>query len=1417
MPPIPTKFIVDERKRFESLSAAHPVLMLPTRLETRFDLAAKQLRIRIYPDAIHHDGHPPLLDARERADAEAYWQLRAAALDATSKLAADRWLCERIPERRAAYVARVTKPTRDARGKLVFPTLALRSESPPAQARALPSHFAAIGWLDGARRFVAFGKPVRPTMPLAPTLGQPAWSKTAGALPIDAESAWLVDYGQALAVGMAIGVDLVAELADLLTRGLDALLVVGVRAETPAQGAATLGSLLDAHLYDQGLEFVAQGTPTNNTEEGSAGWTEAIDDLGDHFARELGDRAPASDPERDSTRLTSALGLPAGSLARVLGGERSEARSARAMQVLLWELTFGAYFNELLAIEGQSSRVDLTLRSRARQWFFDHVRGGAPLPTLAIGSQPYGILPARSRPTLVPAAAEASSEAGFVQSLERLLTSLLARWRESLAAVPRVDGVDPSEIGASDPEQDLVAVLGSLPHPRRFVLRRLTVQRSLLMLLWGFMLESMKFNFPETGKRYAAELAKLTSIDAQIALLKSLRTSTEKSKTPELSLAPMIDALVRMLETHRERLEPLVDLSPGLLREVFDVGVADVRIATAGYGNATADRLFTRPLVQLPDAAAGARASDYLAHLRSTIPTIGGLPGAKSPGPLPSKAEPPTIAPTPQLTGNQPLLYQLASQAVAGLELTKRDDLRVALNTLAGTSVDELELRLCETLGLASHRIDAWWTSLAQRDLASLRASAPTGIQLGAWGYVESLRPAKAGARASEGFIHAPSLAHAATAAVLRAGWQSHERELAVDLRSARVRRARALAEGLRAGQPLGDMLGATFERRLHDARLDVWIDACRRAVLGGAQPTGPVDGLALLDAYEGAGLVLAAGTLRDGVAPPASLVGVAAALESLQASLDALADASLADAVHLLLQGNDARAAATLDAIATGEAPAPELRSFDSPSTALTITHRVAIVLGAAAPTGPIAPWAAGPLASLEPRLEAWLASSLPSPAAIEVRFVQGEGSEVARIGLDAIVTELGLSLQTWLAFAPSGPIDGGSAWARLAIAHLRSQARYAAATDLRIDPDHAARPDAITLADLALLAHSLHALVLAARPLDARDLAPPGTLALPGWDIAEASTRVAALRSSLDRATKPIAANAPLANFRRALLELADFGLPDAIPRRGFVEAERAELLAQHATLITKVRARLDAEQALAGAPLPDDDEGKLARLRQRLALLGDRPIVLLPKLAPPDPALAAALARSNALLEGDSSRAIGWLHDAAKVRPELARLSDALSLAALTRDAAPPTPLVAQLPDLPGDRWLALAAPSSRTQDRLCLWLLGADQQAKASLVGLVVDEFAEAIPSDEQTTGVALHFDAPSSRPPQCLVLAVPRVVEGKGEPWTFERLCDVLLDTIELAKLRAVDPDVLQGHGHHAPIIFPGLLDAGAQP
>ena len=183
------------------------------------------------------------------------------------------------------------------------------------------------------------------------------------------------------------------------------------------------------------------------------------------------------------------------------------------------------------------------------------------------------------------------------------------------------------------------------------------------------------------------------------------------------------------------------------------------------------------------------------------------------------------------------LLYLLLRQAALKLfdtQAPERTAFQQSLATLENRTVAALQFLMAETLDLSTYRLDAWITSLATKRLKTLRRNAPLGLRLGGYGWLENVRPAPplrqvqpppgvtAGplyvSDSNKGFVQAPSLAHAATAAVLRSGYLTHKEEaqgdpLAIDLSSERVHRAKWVLDGVRQGQPLGALLGYRFER----------------------------------------------------------------------------------------------------------------------------------------------------------------------------------------------------------------------------------------------------------------------------------------------------------------------------------------------------------------------------------------------------------------------------------------------------------------------------------------------------------------------------------------------------------------------------------------------------------------------------
>src|SRR5262249_56866100 len=69
---------------------------------------------------------------------------------------------------------------------------------------------------------------------------------------------------------------------------------------------------------------------------------------------------------------------------------------------------------------------------------------------------------------------------------------------------------------------------------------------------------------------------------------------------------------------------------------------------------------------------------------------------------------------------------------------------------------------------------------------------------------------------------------------------------------------------------------------------------------------------------------------------------------------------------------------------------------------------------------------------------------------------------------------------------------------------------------------------------------------------------------------------------------------------------------------------------------------------------------------------------------------------------------------------------------------------------------------------------------------------------------ETRASAVQLDPPDACPPQCVLIAVPPV---PGTDWTTETLDHVLMETLDLARCRAVDPETLGQLAQHLPALY----------
>jgi hypothetical protein len=620
------------------------------------------------------------------------------------------------------------------------------------------------------------------------------------------------------------------------------------------------------------------------------------------------------------------------------------------------------------------------------------------------------------------------------------------------------------------------------------------------------------------------------------------------------------------------------------------------------------------------------------------------------------------------------------------------------------------------------------------------------------------------------------------------------------------VRLGLHLLDGVRTGQPLGALLGYRLERSLHDGGLGSFIDDLRAlAPLDGA-PGDVVDGLQLLRRFHTDSKFWSAPGLPADQNTRNQIAGM---LGRLDDALDAVADLALSESVHQLVRGNTIRAGATLDAIARGDVPAPELDVVRTPRAGTALTHRLLAI----AVDGKVQGWTSTPRAQAEPRLNCWAAALLGDPARVRARarFLDAAGTSAgsAEFGLE----RLALAPLDLLAL-PEGEALAGELGDRLLLAAAAARPASvppAATIELVAGRNPSWTPDVISVPEFMDLVHAVARVSGASRALEPGDLAAPGDTPAGSIDTDELRGRADIAESQIKTALAALQGTGPAG---AALLAVAAFGVAGAVPALdpGRWPAQAVSAAAELSARITVLGHLATGFVRSTASPdtLRDHDAARLK------AIFGDA-FVVLPALAP---AVAATWPRlwgnSAALQGGDALAAQRWFGRVSRVRAGAARLDTALLYAEALAGRSLAHFDVAQLPFTAGDRWLALDLPGAAAPlSRLSLAAFSpVPVTAGAAVAGMVVDNWVEVLPDGQQITGISFHHDEPGARSPQAILLAVR---PDDFPEWTLEAVEGSVLEALDLARLRAVDPDALTALGHYLPALYFAYNAGGTQP
>lgn len=298
---------------------------------------------------------------------------------------------------------------------------------------------------------------------------------------------------------------------------------------------------------------------------------------------------------------------------------------------------------------------------------------------------------------------------------------------------------------------------------------------------------------------------------------------------------------------------------------------------------------------------------------------------------------------------------------------------------------------------------------------------------------------------------------------------------------------------------------------------------------------------------------------------------------------------------------------------------------------------------------------------------------------------------------------------------------------------------------------------------------------------------------------------------------------------SLRRPMMRAAYYGVYGAVPgaAAGGSATVQENLVRQAEALVGRIDRRLDTAAEVNAVNDSVDDQ------RDRLeALFGDSFRVLTPFRPANLPEVRQTFGDTDTLLtppdgsDGDPLPVDTWLARRARVRERPQRLRETLTYAEAVNGQEPWHFDVAQLPYHPDDSWVGLdgvrpggagrVSMVAHTDDGFDTVISNGNQSNDGGpmLAGLLIDEWVEQVPAEEETTAVAFRYDDPGTEPPQSILLATPpKRANSGGDGWTAADLRATVEETIDLARFRGVDLEALRPEDEGAQRLIGWLLPA----
>ena len=1416
------------------LDHKHPIIFFPIRIESRYDTTNEEgiwiLRLRFFPDQITINNFDHRLIRKEVEDARDYWKTIGGTSERNSA-----WtkLANQYGLPRAAYITKaVINYNPDSEPDPTNPSL--KTDDKVEIRKEEENHLTPTCKLL-PNRFVVYAKFKDPTLGiLAPF---PFGKDIAESLPLDPIQSlitpespnWVTDFGEALQKGMAIEIKLNEQQ---YKSGFEYIIVFGVREDlSPESTKQAIEDLFRAHRYSEGMSFVKQGTPTNLTKEKSKEDEQPYfspgplsqSDINAYRALEFADLKKEhpgliTDRAPDGRIFDKALGLD--NVANgLLNADNDDQMTATCMSYALCPTILSYDIKSFVNI--QSLNLD-----SLQNHFVKYVSAQGILPPIRVGKTLYGILPV----TILPEWQEKDVIVS-TNHIRNFFTFLKTRWSKFVDQVPTVM----NETNGLLPTENLLNILSMEPISHAYYVR-------------GF-----------------RSLSYIADFISEVLNIKNMSSAELKIKNKIL-----LDILLKITFPiiPDRSLDRFYDLCPGN-------GISEIEF----------------PMVNLTKDAETLEPN----YIKTILDDIKG-PDRNYLRTTKAQTEIDGVGPS----NSDPLLLRLLRYSASKIgemnDQKQIDKFAESLETLRDKKPDRLKALMLQTLDLVSYRLDAWISSFANQRLDHLRQSTGKGLYAGAFGWIENLMPKEFqnGVTTRKpirqgGYIHAPSYAHAATAAVLRNGYLTHSNEsdkkdlLKINLNSERTKRALELINGI-VSTPLSELLGYSLERRLHDAELDYLIDEFRKhfplnkldrkeleedALDSGQEriePRNLTDGLAVFKNWKRLTDDIASSDAvkiknfmdqdpgwksfyseirsKYAVQDDNKMIDLINLLKPelnfLLNQMDGLSDLCVAESVFQAVSGNYLRSGAVLDGMsADGQIPFPEISLI--PRSGPRQVQRIALAVEVEEPLGTLrlqnihdsAPLAS-PRKLAEPNLNKLIKSYIGGISFwLDLKDASGNVTSTEELGL----TELGLEAIDLLYIGNSELEE------RI---NYYGKSRGFTNFDIRYEQEEepsAEQMEKRSFRDLQFLIKAMRGLMTQGQPLKYSDFTPlkerVSTTELLRGSIKEVFKRyydiihlVLHIIEELNLARSD-STEESVENKKHALMKVGFFANEFAVPlnREGNIIESVDELEKKIVRAIEQLKLRLpqaeDQAAKLSGWRSTLETEGEEAFLESLADELSGEPgnaskylrtmdilIERIKKILGIDsflivPPLSIQSEFSKKLKSSPqmNRKVLKWIGKASYVRPRLRFLDEIIthnqifesanfsfycdetkfmkSAEILTRNNEEVNPVS------------LILAISTKTGEQ-------EKSDTPSNLAGVVADEWTDKFVSKEQDTCVTFHYDGPNTEAPQSLLLAVSPNDEHK---WNEHTILKVLLETLELMKLRAIDYRSLKELRHFLPTLL----------